>query len=402
MDTGFFITNRQSLLKKVRGGVGVYSASSLMQRRDDTAYVFEQEANFWWLTGINEPNWVLVVDGQVGKSWLIAPYVDEVHRVFEGGLSYEEAQKISGVNAVIHHEEAETLLRSLAKKHSIVYALGEHPHSEHFNFHENPAQKQLWRMLERIFKSVQDCRKDIAKLRAIKQPDEIAAMKKAIRLSTDAFEIVKAKLPELKYEYEVEAEFDYYFKKHGVDHAYEPIVAGGKNACTLHYGANNMKLKKNSLLLLDIGARYNGYSADISRTYALGEPTKRQREVHAAVEQAHIQIVNSLKPNLGVREYQEQVDTIMKQALLGLGLMKDITDEAAYRTYFPHAVSHGLGIDTHDSLGGPEAFQEGMVLTVEPGIYIPEEGIGVRIEDDILITKKGYENLSRRLPTGLS
>lgn len=377
------------------------TASTSMQRTNDSAYRFEQESNFWWSTGINEPDWQIIIDSQDGKSWLVAPDIDEVHRVFEGGLSQEEASAISGVKVVIPHKDAEALLRTLAKKHSVVYSLGEHPHSEHFNFHENPAQKHLWRLLERIFNSVQDCRPELAKLRAIKQQEEIAAMRKAIRLTADAFELVKAKLPELKYEYEIEAEFDYYFKRHGVDHAYDPIVAGGKNACTLHYGANAMKLKKNSLLLLDVGARYNGYSADISRTYAIGEPTKRQSAVHEAVEKAHVSIIKLLKPGLGVVEYQQKVDDIMKQALLGLGLMKDDLDEAAYRQYFPHAVSHGLGIDTHDSLGAPETFKEGMVLTVEPGIYIPEEGIGVRLEDDILITKKGHENLSRRLSTGL-
>jgi len=402
MPSQIFISNRKNLLQRLNGALVVVVAYTSLQRQNDAAFRFQQEANFWYLSGIEQPDWQLIIDGQSGKSWLIAPDIDDVHRVFEGGLSHQEAQKISGVDAVILHKDAESLLRTLAKKHSMVYALGEHPHSEHFNFHENPAQRQLWRVLERIFNSVQDCRPELAKLRAIKQPEEIAAMKRAIRLSTDAFELVKNKLPDLKCEYEIEAEFDYYFKRHGVDHAYEPIVAGGKNACTLHYGANNMKLKKNSLLLLDIGARYNGYSADISRTYALGEPTKRQQAVHMAVEQAHIEIVNLLKPGLRVLEYQDRVDTIMKQALLGLGLMKDDADEVAYRTYFPHAVSHGLGIDTHDSLGGPETFLEGMVLTVEPGIYIPEEGIGVRIEDDILITKKGHENLSRRLSTGLS
>jgi Xaa-Pro aminopeptidase len=213
---------------------------------------------------------------------------------------------------------------------------------------------------------------------------------------------VRQKLPTLRYEYEVEAEFSYYLRRHGAKgHAYDPIVASGQNACTLHYVDNTSRLKKRQLLLLDIGARSGGYAADITRTYALGEPTKRQVAVHEAVQDAQRQIISLLKPDLSIEEYHRDVDVIMKQALLSLGLMKDMEDDTAYRTYFPHAISHGLGIDVHDSLGGPRYLQPGMVLTVEPGIYIPDEGIGVRIEDDILITDTGHANLSARLSTDL-
>lgn len=372
-----------------------------MQRSNDCAASFEQESNFWYFTGINEPDWWVIIDGSTNKSWLVAPEIDEVHRTFDGGLSNEEAKKISGIDTVVSHADSEKLLRDLARKHSIVYALGEHPQSEHFNFIENPAQKKLWTVLERIFNSVQDCRPELAKQRAIKQPEEIAAIKKAIRLTTEAFELVKNRLPEFRHEYEVEAEFDYYFKKHGAIHAYDPIVAGGKNACTLHYNKNADRLKKNSLLILDIGARVDGYAADITRTFVIGQPTKRQMAVHKAVETAHFDIIKLLRPGVPVTTYQEKVDEIMKKALIGLGLMKGVDDDDNYRRYFPHAVSHGLGVDVHDSLGRPTNFESGMVLTVEPGIYIPEESIGVRIEDDILITATGSENLSRRLSTGL-
>lgn len=379
----------------------VISAHHLMQRSNDAAFQFEQEANFWYLTGIEEPGWGLIIDGSANRSWLVAPDIDEIHRTFDGGLTNDEARKISGIDTVVSHAESEVLLRGLAKKHSIVYTLGEHPQNNHFNFVENPAQKKLWVVLERIFNSVQDCRLQLAQLRAIKQPEEIAAIKKAIKLTCQAFELVKERLPELKNEYEVEAEFDYYFKKQGMSHAYDSIVAGGKNACTLHYNKNVAKLKKNSLLLMDVGARAHGYAADITRTYAIGLPTQRQVAVHAAVEAAHYDIIKLFKPGLATAAYHGYVDEIMKKAMIGLGLMRGMDDDDNYRHYFPHAVSHGLGIDVHDSLGQATNFAPGMVLTVEPGIYIPEENIGVRIEDDILITSTGHENLSRRLSTGL-
>ncbi|MDB5165797.1 MAG: putative Xaa-Pro aminopeptidase [Candidatus Saccharibacteria bacterium] len=401
MKSSFFLANRKSLASTLDGGLVVLSANSQMQRGNDAAFAFEQESNFWYLCGIEESDWWLIVDGTRGKSWLVAPEVDSVHQTFEGSLPHDEALKISGANDVISRDDALKLLRELAKKHSVVYTLGEHPQKDHFSFVENPAQKKLTAVLERTFSAVQDCRRELAQLRAIKQPEEIAAMKKAIRLTTQAFTFVKEKLPELKYEYEVEAEFDYYFKQHGASHAYDPIVAHGKHACTLHYAKNDAKLKKNTLLLMDIGARYGGYSADVTRTHALGTPTRRQVEIHAAVEQAHREIVQLLKPGLTISSYHAKVEDSMKRVLVRIGLLKDLQDEATYRMYFPHAISHGLGIDTHDPLGAPEVFLEGMVLTVEPGIYIPKEGIGVRIEDDILITKTGHDNLSGRLSTGL-
>jgi Xaa-Pro aminopeptidase len=399
MDSSFFVQNRQKLSKVLKGGIIVLTAYNQMQRGNDAAFQFEQEANFWWLTGIDAPDWQVIIDGTRGKSWIIRPYVSDMHQIFDGSLSAEQALKISGVDAVIDQDEADRMLRDLASKHSVVYALGDHPGKEHFDFSTNPAQHKLYSLLQRIFADVQDCRRELSKLRAIKQPVEIAAIKKAIKLTNSAFADVKTLLPDLKAEYEVEAEFTYAFRRAGAaGHAYDPIVAGGKNAVTLHYNRNSDKLKSGTLVLLDIGARAYGYAADITRTYAVGTPTARQIEVHQAVEKAHKAIIRLLKPGLVVADYQESVDEIMKTALGSLGLLKSPED---YRKYFPHAISHGLGVDVHDSLGGPVTFEAGMVLTVEPGIYIPEEGIGVRIEDDVLITERGATNLSAALPTSL-
>lgn len=402
MNASFFKRNREQLAEKVQGGVIVLSAYAQMQRSNDMAFAFEQEANFWWLTGVDYPNWWMIMDGTRGKSWLVAPQISASHEIFDGSLSMDLAKEISGVNGVLSHDEAHDMLRDLSKKHSVVYALGEQPHAEHFDFILNPAIKSVRERVGRLFTTVQDCRKELAELRAIKQPDEIAAIKAAIAVTIDGFEVVKKKLLSSNYEYEVEAEFNYYFRTHGANgHAYDPIVAGGKNACTLHYIANSDKLKKRQLLLMDIGARSGGYAADITRTYAYGEPTRRQIDVHAAVQSAQQQIIALIQPNLSIEQYQRDVDKIMAEALLTLGLMTGPEDTESYHRYFPHAISHGLGVDVHDSLGSPKYLQPGMVLTVEPGIYIPEEGIGVRIEDDILVTPSGNVNMSQRLSTDL-
>jgi len=399
MKRDFFINNQQRLANILSDGVVVLSAYYAMQRGNDTSFKFEQEANFWYLTGIESPGWWVIIDGKSNKSWLIAPEVDDIHNIFDGSLSHEDAKKISGVDEVITEKQATKLLKVLSKEHETVYTLGEDSSSKYYDFAPNPSQKNMQKRLEKIFKNVKDCRLNIAKLRAIKQPEEIAAMEKAIDLTVEAFNDIKDKINKLKYEYEVEAEFTYRFKKNGANgHAYDPIVAGGKNACTLHYIDNNSLLKSGSLLLIDIGASVDGYAADITRTYSIGKPTNRQIEVHGAVEKAQKDIIKLLKPGLSLREYHEEVDDIMKAVITGLGLMKEPSD---YRRYFPHAISHGLGIDVHDSLGRPERFLPGMVITVEPGIYIPEEEIGVRIEDDILITEDGHRNLSGPLSTNL-
>ena len=397
MQPEFFRQNRQKILEVVESNLVVLSANASVQRRNDASYVFDQESNFWYLTGVDVADWWVIIETE--KSWLVAPEVDSVHAIFDGSLSFHEAKNKSGVDSVISRTEGEALLKTLAQKHKVVAALGQDPHATHYDFSLNPGPVGMLTKLQDTFESVVDCRKDLAQLRAIKQPAEIDVIRRAVRLTSEAFEKVKSDISKYGYEYEIEADFSHYFRYSGSKgHAYDPIVAAGKNACTLHYGHNQAALKNNELILIDIGASVDGYAADITRTYSSGEATDRQKEVHTAVEATHLEIINLLRPGLDVREYHEKVDVIMKAAISELGLLKS---DADYRRYFPHAVSHGLGIDVHDSLGGPDVFKTGMVLTVEPGIYIPEEGIGVRIEDDILITESGHENLSESLSTSL-
>lgn len=395
MKQQFFIDNRKRA--STSSEFVVIAGYASMQRSNDASFHFEQEANFWYLTGIEEAGWWLIL--QDTKSYLVAPDIDEVHRVFDGGMSSDTAVMISGVDVVISHSEGEVLLSELATTYRKVSTVGTDPHVDHYDFTLNPGPIEMLAHLQNTFEEVVDCRSALASLRAIKQPAEIEHMREAIALTIEAFEVVKAKIDSYTHEYQIEADFTHHFRYAGAaGHAYDPIVASGKNACTLHYGQNQAALKAGDTILLDIGARVHGYPADITRTYQFGQVTDRQKAVHSAVVQAHQDIIALLRPGLDVREYMTTVDDIMHDALRGLGLLQA---EADYRKYFPHSVSHGLGIDVHDSLGGPKEFKAGMVLTVEPGIYIPEEGIGVRIEDDILITVDGHENLSEKLATSL-
>ena len=400
MKPDFFELNRKRIRDTLKSGVLVLSGYHSMQLTADMAAPFEQEANFWYLTGVNEPDWWLIMDMTADSTWLVAPDLSESHMVFDGSLSPEVATQISGIKKVISRREADDLLRRLAKTHSLAYTLGKMPHSDMLGFQLNSSSHDMYALLDRIFTGVRDCRKDIAALRAIKHPDEIKLIQKAIDMTTGAFESVQKSINSYKYEYEIEADFTYNFRRQGASgHAYAPIVAGGGNACTLHYDTNNDKLHKQSMVLIDIGARLDGYPADITRTYSLGRTTKRQLDVHSAVQYATSEITKLLRPGLSLQEYIQSVDEIMKRHMIELGLMKDNSDDVAYRKYFPHSVSHGLGVDVHDSLGGYKYFEPGMVLTVEPGIYIPEENLGIRIEDNILITENGHRNLSSSLST---
>lgn len=393
----FHESNRQRLYKKSQGELIVLTAYDLLQQSGDMSAPFLQESTFWWLTGITEPGWKLILDTARSQATLVRPARSEVDIIFNGESDDESIYEVSGIKEVIPAKDFEAHLRQLHRRHTIVKTIN--PKQAH-EFVLNPALATLQLTLKRIFDSVQYCDRQIAELRAIKQPEEIARMRKAIKLTCETFSAVRRKLDTLKNEAEIEAEFIYQFHRTGAKHAYEPIVAGGKNACTLHYVANNAKVHAREPILIDIGARVDGYSADITRTYCRN-PTKRQRAVHAVVEKAEQETIALIAPGVSIRDYMEHSDAIMKNALRELGLIDEGDSSDSYRTYFPHAMSHGLGVDTHDSLGAPRYFEPGMVLTVEPGIYIPEEGIGVRIEDDILVTETGYENLSGALPTAL-
>lgn len=401
IDKEFFKGNRERVYDELKGGLLVVTAYTQMQRSNDTAASFEQEGNFWYLTGVDHPDWWLLMDAKRRRSWLVAPTVEEHHEIFDGSLSRDEAKEISGVEEIIDRQEADSWLRHAARTHQLVHMVDIPPYADRFGFTLNPVVHEVREKLERIFVKVSDFRLELSRLRAIKQPVEIEALQSAINLTVKSFAKIRENIDHYRHEYEVEAEFTYDFRRAGArGHAYDPIVAVGRNACTLHYVHNDEKLKKGELLLIDVGARHHGYAADITRTYAVGKPTKRQQDVHDAVRIAQQKIIGIMEPNLSFEDYQSKVDDIMQQAIIGLGLMKDASDPA-YRKYFPHSVGHGLGIDVHDALGRPRILLPGMVMTVEPGIYIPEEGIGVRIEDDILITDNGHKNLSAKLPTTL-
>lgn len=394
----FFIGNRNRLREACADtSLIIMTANGLLQRASDETFPFQQDASFWYLTGINTPDTILVMDGD--KEYLIVPGRSASREAFDGAVSWGDLSEQSGIQTVYDEKEGWKQLNKRLKKANTIATLAALPrYVEGWDFYANPARAVLCERVKVQNESLEiiDIRSKLARMRMIKQPQEILAIKEAIRITNAAIKDVSkpAKLEKYEYEYEIEADLSAGFRKRGArGHAFSPIVAGGKNACVLHYLDNNSPLTKGDFVVMDVGASYQGYAADITRTICVGEPSKRQRAVYDAVRAAQEYAYTLLKPGIDLREYEHAMEQFVGEKLRELGLIRSILHDRV-RHYFPHATSHFLGLDTHDSGDYDAPLAEGVVMTVEPGIYIPEEGIGVRLEDDVLITADGVEVLS--------
>lgn len=402
-NSDFFKNNRINLTQQLGGdGLAIITAHGVLQRSGDTTFPFRQESNFYYLTGIEEADMVLVIAH--GEEFLIAPKRSRAEAIFGGDLDYDAIQYISGIENIYEHAEGWKRYKKMQQNRKEVYTLGAAPEKiTHLDsFYTNPARRRLIQKIKRMNPNiaVEDIREILVRLREVKQPAEIAAIKHAISITAEGFERAQGLLRSGVSESEIATEFTKIFLNHNTGHSYHPIVAGGERACILHYNKNNQPLQQGELCLLDVGAEYNNYAADITRTFPVGSKTPRQQEVYEAVLRIHHAAIALLSNGLKWREYALQVHELMSHELITLGLIKNNTRNEV-RRYFPHAISHSLGLDVHD-VCKYDTIREGMVITVEPGIYIPEEGIGVRIEDDILITKDGAHNLSSYIPYDIS
>lgn len=398
----FFAGNREKLRQLFMGTAPiVVTAAGLLQRSGDNPYPFEQDANFWYLTGINEPDVLLVLDKD--KEYLIAPKREGSRAAFDGAVDTADLTRRSGIKIVVDEIEGWKLLGSRLKRAKHVATLAAPmAYLESYGLYTNPARAMLIKKLKDTNDAIEllDLSSHLVRLRMVKQPAELGAIQTAIDITIDALKAATtpAKLAKYTYEYEVEAELSSGFKKRGAaGHAFEPIVASGGRACTLHNIANSGTLAPKTLLVCDVGAEVEHYAADITRTFALGQPTKRQQAVYDAVLEVQDYAKSLLKPGVVLKEYENQVEQFMGEKLRALGLIKNIEHDEV-RKFYPHATSHFMGLTVHDAGDYTQPLAPGMVLTVEPGIYIPDEAIGVRIEDDVLVTEDGIAVLSERLP----
>lgn len=400
-ETRFFVENRAKLREKFAGTAPiVMTANGLLQRSADTTFPFRQESNFWYLTGINEPDVVLVIDKD--KEYLIVPMRNEQRVAFDGHTDVFKLAERAGIETVYEEEAGWKYLSKRLKRVKHVATLPPAPiYQEAHGFYVTPARARLCEKLKSYNQEAEviDLRPVMLELRAIKRPEELRAIKRAILLTSQAFKKVNKNLPKFQNEYQVDAMLTSHVRARGATTAYQPIVATDENACTLHYIRNDTPLGER--LLIDFGAEVDNYAADITRTYSLNKPTPRFSAVHSAVLEVQQKAFSLLGPGISLKDYEDRVVQFMGEKLRELGLIRSI-DKESVRTFYSHGTSHFLGLDVHDVGYYDKPLQPGMVLTVEPGIYIPSEKIGVRIEDDVLITKNGIKNLSAALPTSLT
>jgi Xaa-Pro aminopeptidase len=396
----FYTRNRQRLVEACPDSLIFIAASSRLQYSADMAYPFRQDTSFWYLTGINEPDIVLVIDTGTKKSQLILPNLNDYQQEWDGALDKPELTSCSGISSFSDSKYITQLVKNANARGLNICSLEPLPEVvAPYGFYSNPARSRLTKTLSDTIggrsksKKIKDIRLDIARLRQIKQSEEIEAIQSAIDITGRALGYIKSRLAGFKTEKDLElaitAEI---FKLGAAGHAYEPIVASGKNAATIHYMKNNQNIKSNELLLLDVGALVDGYAADISRTWAVGSPTDRQKEIFAAVIKLQQQAFDLLKAGVVLKEYQDKMENFAKVAVTKLGKTM---------TKYPHGFSHFLGLDVHDAGDYHSPLAEGSVITVEPGLYFADEGIGVRIEDNVLVTKNGFKILSDDIPKSL-
>lgn len=402
MTKEFYINNRKKYLNSVNdNSVTVLFSGKTIQKSCDQDYPFSVNRNFYYLTGINQDNVILVlVKGINGnKEYLLIEENDIVLSKWVGmKLTKEEASTITGIDNILYINNFDTLIHSLlnsSRKNneelSYLYLDLERRSDVDYtslalNFSEKIIRKYPEVKIENAYPKV-------VRLRMNKTSEEIAKMQESIDVTKGALENVLCNIKPGLYEYQIETYFDSYIKFHGQKKtSFETICATGKNATILHYVDNDTVIQDGDLVLFDLGCCTDYYISDISRTYpANGKFTERQKEIYEIVLNCNKKCIEFLKPGISWDEYNQYANKLLIEGLKSLGMIKE---DKELRKYYWHSIGHSTGLDTHDPDNRNIKFEEGMVVTVEPGLYLEDEGIGIRIEDNVLITKDGCINLS--------
>ncbi len=411
-DAKLFIENRRKFVKNMKpNSVAIFSSNDIMPTSADGAMAFKQNSDIFWLGGVDQEESVLVIapDCKIEKNRevLFLRETNEEIAIWEGAkLTKDEATQISGVKNVCWNEEFGSILNEIVFDAENIYLNS----NEHLR-NSSPVQTRQQRLMEWVrdrypLHNYERAAPILHKLRVVKSKEEVEVMQVAMDITEKAFRRICEFVKPGVWEYEIEAELFHELKRNrSRGPAYDPIIASGFNACVLHYISNSDQTKDGDLLLMDIGAEYGNYSADLTRCIPVnGKFTERQKEIYKAVKYVKDEATKLLVTGNNWIDYHEEVGKIMEKELLRLNLISETDiknqnpDWPAYKKFFPHGTSHHLGIDVHDFGSKYHKFEPGMVLTVEPGIYIREESLGVRLEDDILITEDGNENLMASIP----
>lgn len=413
-----FKARREQLLSTIGDAILILPAAEECTRNRDSNYPFRQDSDFLYLTNFNEPSAVMVLDGKNQRSILFSKPYDELHAIWEGEIIGQQRARDEFL-----FDDAHDLAEFDAKLLTYFYAFDTviSPFSRYADFDAK---------LLRGMKQAKDTRRArapqnwlntdqfIHPMRLVKDEHEIALMQYANDVAVKAHRAAMYETQPAMNEADITAVFDAHFRRAGGEAAYNHIVAGGNNACTLHYNVNKAPLNDGDLLLIDAGCEIDGYAADITRTFPVnGRFTAPQKRVYEWVLKSMDAALDACQPGNTIRTPHEAAEAVLIEAVLDLGLVEgtpeSVRENNSHQRYFMHGTSHWLGIDVHDvgdykdENGNWLVLKPGMALTVEPGLYVHEDdeqapaelrGIGVRIEDDVIITENGYLNLSIKMP----
>lgn len=407
-----FILNRKNFIKELKdNSLAIFQSQDEFPRSGDQNFVFKQNPDLFYLTGIDQEQTILLLypdcPNPLYRQVLFLRQTNDYIKVWEGyKYTKEQAKATSGIESIFWLEDFDNILHSIVNYADNIYLnTNENDRYAHtvpyrdIRFIEQMRSKYPLHHYERSAPIMRG-------LRAVKSDIEVELTKKACGITRDAFERVLKFIKPGVNEYEIEAEIIHEFiRQGGTGHAYTPIIASGHNANILHYIDNNQECKAGDVILFDFGAEYANYNADMSRSVPVnGKFTQRQKDVYNAVLHVMKEATKLLVTGTVWNTYHEQVGEIMTEQLVNLGLLStaDVKNQnpawPAYKKYFMHGTSHHLGIDVHDFAGRYTSFAAGNILTVEPGIYIPEEGLGIRLENNILITATGNIDLMADIP----
>jgi Xaa-Pro aminopeptidase len=413
LNNQLFIKNRAKFMAQMKpNSIAVFNSNDVFTTGADSTLPFEQSSDLFYLSGADQEESILLLfPDAIEEKHREILFLTETNKHIEiwygAKYSKKEATEISGIKTIYWLSEFKKVFFDLMTEATSIY------------FNTNEHYRQSVEIETREDRFIKQCKNDfpahkweksnqiLQALRGVKEPEEIDIMQTACEITNKGFRRI---LPFVKpgiMEYEIEAEFMHEFlRNRSRGFAYTPIIASGYSACVLHYIENNKMCNDGDMLLLDVGAEYANYSSDMTRTIPVnGKFTERQKAIYNAVLRVKNEATKMLVPGAYWAEYQKEVGKIMTSELLGLGLLSksDVQNEdpnwPAYKKYFMHGTSHHMGLDTHDYGALKTPIKAGMVFTVEPGIYIPDENLGIRIEDDVVVQESGLPfNLMRNIP----
>ena len=412
IDNSLFIDNRQKFAAKLKpGSIAVLNSNDVMPKSADGTRSFVQHTDIFYLSGVDQEASILVIfpdaEEEKHKEILFVKETNEKIITWEGPKhSKEEAAALSGIKTIYWAREFENVFRSIVFEARRIYLNSNEHLRADVTVETRDSRFLKWCQKSYPLHKYERLAPIMHQLRAVKSSVEVELIKQACAITEKTFRRLLGFIRPDIWEFEIEAEIYHEFlSNRSRGPAYTPIIASGPNTCVLHYVRNSRQCKGGDLLLVDFGAEYANYASDLTRTVPVnGRFTPRQKAVYNAVFHVQKAAIQMLKPGNTFEAYNKDIGTIMEKELIGLGLLdakavkNQNPDDPLYKKYFMHDASHHLGLDVHDFGNKYRKFEEGMVFTCEPGIYIKEESIGIRLENDILITQDGPVDLMKNIP----